>query len=107
MLQEDLYPPTFSGLPSHTCAEWLAGSDLPPKLCSLDPADAGKEVRGGGGHPRFAFRRRFSDTHAQCQVLAFLARSFTPKRAHGGFGCFVVVFVWLRTNKNRWPTRRW
>ena len=42
--QEDLYPPTFSGVPSHSADEWLAGSDKPPKLCSLDPAEAGKEV---------------------------------------------------------------
>lgn len=42
--QEDLYPPTFSGVPSHTADEWKAGSDKPPKLCSLDPADGGKEV---------------------------------------------------------------
>jgi coronin-1B/1C/6 len=42
--QEDLYPPTFSGVPSQTAAEWLAGRDLPPKLCSLDPASAGAEV---------------------------------------------------------------
>lgn len=45
VFQEDLYPPTFSGLPSHTAAEWMAGSEKPPKLCSLDPADAGKEVK--------------------------------------------------------------
>ncbi len=42
--QEDLYPPTFSGVASHTADEWLAGSDKPPRLCSLDPAEAGKEV---------------------------------------------------------------
>jgi coronin-1B/1C/6 len=42
--QDDLYPPTFSGVPSHTADEWLGGSDKPPKLCSLDPANAGAEV---------------------------------------------------------------
>ena len=29
---------------AQTADQWLAGSDLPPKLCSLDPADGGKEV---------------------------------------------------------------
>lgn len=42
--QDDLFPATFSGVASHTADEWLAGSDLPPKLCSLDPSNAGAEV---------------------------------------------------------------
>lgn len=42
--QEDLYPPTFSGIPSQTADEWVAGSDKPPKLCSLDPSNLGAEV---------------------------------------------------------------
>lgn len=39
-----MFPATFSGVPSHTADEWLAGSDKPPKLCSLDPANSGAEV---------------------------------------------------------------
>mmetsp|Transcript_30028 Transcript_30028/g.39502 ORF Transcript_30028/g.39502 Transcript_30028/m.39502 type:complete len:444 (-) Transcript_30028:462-1793(-) len=39
--QEDLFPPSFSGEPSHTADEWLAGSDQPPKTRSLDPSLAG------------------------------------------------------------------
>ena len=35
--QEDIYPDTYSGEPSHSADEWLAGSDLPPKLMSLNP----------------------------------------------------------------------
>lgn len=35
--QEDLFPDSFSGEASHTADEWLAGSDLPPKLASLNP----------------------------------------------------------------------
>jgi len=31
-------------VPSQTADEWLAGSDKPPKLCSLDPADEMKEI---------------------------------------------------------------
>lgn len=42
--QEDLYPPTFSGIPSHTADEWMKGSEKAPKLCSLDPAMGGAEV---------------------------------------------------------------
>ena len=36
--QEDLYPDTQSLDPSHTADQWLAGSDKPPKLMSLNPA---------------------------------------------------------------------
>ncbi len=35
--QEDLYPETYSGEPSHTAEEWFAGSDLPPRYVSLNP----------------------------------------------------------------------
>eukprot|EP00607_Mallomonas_marina_P009555 CAMPEP_0182418156 /NCGR_PEP_ID=MMETSP1167-20130531/2620_1 /TAXON_ID=2988 /ORGANISM="Mallomonas Sp, Strain CCMP3275" /LENGTH=427 /DNA_ID=CAMNT_0024592195 /DNA_START=286 /DNA_END=1569 /DNA_ORIENTATION=+ len=43
--QEDIFPDTFSGEPSHTAQEWLAGSDLPPRLMSLNPA-SGKAAKG-------------------------------------------------------------
>jgi len=42
--QEDLYPDTSSGEPSHTADQWFQGSELPPKLCSLNPA-----VKGSSG----------------------------------------------------------
>jgi len=35
--QEDIFPDTFAGIPSHTADEWLAGSDQPPRLMSLAP----------------------------------------------------------------------
>lgn len=46
--QEDIFPDSFSGEPSHTVDEWLAGSDLPPKLTSLNPSNvsAKSEPRG-------------------------------------------------------------
>lgn len=43
--QDDIYPPTFSGVPSHSADEWLAGSDQEPRTMSLNPAD-----RGAGGN---------------------------------------------------------
>ncbi|KAM3573332.1 hypothetical protein VYU27_004691 [Nannochloropsis oceanica] len=47
--QEDLFPPSFSGVPSHTASEWWAGSSKPPKVMSLDPAarERGKVANGG------------------------------------------------------------
>lgn len=39
--QEDLYPDTYSGEPSHTADEWLAGSELPPLYMSLNPNGKG------------------------------------------------------------------
>ncbi|TFJ81076.1 hypothetical protein NSK_007719 [Nannochloropsis salina CCMP1776] len=41
--QDDLFPPSMAGLPSHSAPEWWAGSDKAPLLMSLDPA-----VREGG-----------------------------------------------------------
>lgn len=40
--QEDIFPDTASGEPAHTSDEWLAGSDLPPKTMSLNPAHSSK-----------------------------------------------------------------
>lgn len=40
--QDDIYPDTFSGVPSHSADEWMGGSTLPPMLKSLNPS-------GGGG----------------------------------------------------------
>jgi len=37
IFQDDLYPPTFSGEPTLTAAEWLSGKDGEPKLCKLEP----------------------------------------------------------------------
>ncbi len=39
--QEDIFPDTFSGEPSHTAEEWLNGSDQAPKLTSLNPSNGG------------------------------------------------------------------
>ena len=36
--QEDLYPNTSSNEPSHTADQWLAGSNRPPRLMSLNPS---------------------------------------------------------------------
>jgi len=41
--QDDIYPDTFAGVPSHTADEWLAGSDKPPVLMSLNPANRGSQ----------------------------------------------------------------
>jgi coronin-1B/1C/6 len=39
--QDDLYPDTASYTAAHTADEWMAGSDLPPVLMSLNPAVRG------------------------------------------------------------------
>ncbi|RYH24690.1 hypothetical protein EON65_16560 [archaeon] len=36
--QEDIFPDTFSGEPSHTADDWVSGSDQPPQLTKLNPA---------------------------------------------------------------------
>lgn len=50
--QEDIFPETFSGEPSHTAAEWLAGSDQPPRLMSLNPASGQKSARSSTASTR-------------------------------------------------------
>jgi len=37
IFQDDLYPPTFSGEPSLSSAEWFSGKTAEPKLVSLSP----------------------------------------------------------------------
>jgi len=68
--QDDLYPPTFSGVPSHTSDEWLAGSNEAPNLMSLDPS--------GGGAPVVAAKKDFvapkSAIQLQKELDAALAR---------------------------------
>lgn len=41
--QDDIFPDSFSGEPSHTAQEWLAGSDLPPRFASLNPSASGQK----------------------------------------------------------------
>lgn len=45
--QEDLFPHTYAGVPSHTAEEWLAGSDKEPIMMSLDPSKNGSATAGG------------------------------------------------------------
>jgi coronin-1B/1C/6 len=35
--QDDLYPPTFAGLPALSAAEWVGGRTADPKTCNLSP----------------------------------------------------------------------
>jgi coronin-1B/1C/6 len=54
--QDDLYPDTASSQSSHSCDEWLGGSEKPPKLMSLNPSAKGAASSGGGsGAPVKAF----------------------------------------------------
>lgn len=36
--QDDIFPDTFSGVPSHSADDWLNGSDQPPALKTLNPS---------------------------------------------------------------------
>ena len=50
--QEDLFPPTYAGIPSHTADEWIAGSDKEPVIMSLDPAKRAASDSNGPAPPR-------------------------------------------------------
>ena len=43
--QDDIFPDTFSGEPSHTADEWWGGSDKEPETMSLNPIN---RPQGGG-----------------------------------------------------------
>ncbi|ETV84539.1 hypothetical protein H257_03713 [Aphanomyces astaci] len=45
--QDDIFPDTFSGVPSHTADEWLAGSEKTPSLSSLNPRNFGEITSRG------------------------------------------------------------
>lgn len=47
--QDDIFPDTFAGIPAHSADEWFAGSDLPPVLRSLNPAQSGSSSYGSAG----------------------------------------------------------
>lgn len=42
--QDDIYPDTAGGEAAHSADEWVAGSELPPKTMSLNPAVRGTAV---------------------------------------------------------------
>lgn len=50
--QEDIFPDSFSGEPSHSADEWLAGSDQPPRLKSLNPNAASTPTGASSQIPR-------------------------------------------------------
>jgi coronin-1B/1C/6 len=41
--QDDIFPPTASATPAHTCSEWFEGSSKKPHTMSLDPKDTGTQ----------------------------------------------------------------
>lgn len=45
--QEDIFPPTFGGIPNLTCEEWMDGLLKPPIKTSLDPSQEGCRVEDG------------------------------------------------------------
>lgn len=54
VFQEDLYPDSASTEPSHSADEWLAGSNLPPKLISLNPSASGSAGSASAAKPKAA-----------------------------------------------------
>lgn len=75
--QDDIYPDTASMEPAHTADEWLAGSNLPPKLMSLNPAirRSGGAAAGGASAPaKSTFTVAKSAAVLQTELDAALAR---------------------------------
>mmetsp|Transcript_5219 Transcript_5219/g.13408 ORF Transcript_5219/g.13408 Transcript_5219/m.13408 type:complete len:284 (+) Transcript_5219:2-853(+) len=55
--QDDIFPDTFSGLPSLQADDWFAGANAPPNLVSLNPdlKNAGGAKQAGANKPAKAF----------------------------------------------------
>lgn len=76
--QDDIYPDTFAGVPSHTADQWFAGSVQPPKLMSLNPAHGGGVAAHAASTPTAAFvpaktpaqlKAELEAAHARIKVL--------------------------------------
>lgn len=48
--QDDIFPPTASPTPAHTCAEWVGGSSKMPNTMALDPKSMAANGVGGGAN---------------------------------------------------------
>lgn len=48
--QDDIFPPTASPTPAHTCAEWVGGSSKMPNTMALDPKSMAAAGAGGGAN---------------------------------------------------------
>lgn len=49
--QDDLFPPCFSGQPSHTSEEWLAGSEMAPMKMDMRPSSRETTSKKKKGFP--------------------------------------------------------
>ncbi len=76
--QEDLFPDTYSGEPSHSAEEWFAGSDLPPLYVSLNPngnKSGSAAPASSSSTPKGAFSSSMKSSFAvQTELDAALAR---------------------------------
>ena len=54
MFQEDIFPPTYAGVPAHTADEWREGSSKSPVTMSLNPSSSSDSVlsRSGSSSPK-------------------------------------------------------
>jgi hypothetical protein len=103
--QQDLFPPAFSGRPSHTADEWLAGSDKEPKLMSLDPTKRPSASSSSSTPPLFPTGNGHGHGHGSGlpprprSVGSGVGKSPTQMQKEvgggvlelGGGGCWVVV----------------
>eukprot|EP00531_Pseudo-nitzschia_arenysensis_P007630 CAMPEP_0116123814 /NCGR_PEP_ID=MMETSP0329-20121206/4949_1 /TAXON_ID=697910 /ORGANISM="Pseudo-nitzschia arenysensis, Strain B593" /LENGTH=462 /DNA_ID=CAMNT_0003617755 /DNA_START=228 /DNA_END=1616 /DNA_ORIENTATION=+ len=48
--QDDIFPPTASATPAHTCAEWVGGSSKMPNTMALDPKSMAAAGVGNGAN---------------------------------------------------------
>jgi coronin-1B/1C/6 len=54
--QDDIFPPAESGLPAHSCQEWLEGSAKAPLTMSLNPKDSDQQSAAAAPAKRKIFK---------------------------------------------------
>ena len=71
--QDDLYPDSYAGVPSHPSAQdWLQGEDKQPILASMNPAAAGGS--SGGDGPKKVFVAPKTNSQLQKELKTAEAR---------------------------------
>lgn len=73
--QEDLYPDTSGGEAAHTASQWFEGSDLPPKLVSLNPNLKGPAAGPAAVKKAESSRISFSAAKSSAVLMEELAKA--------------------------------
>lgn len=81
--QEDIFPPTFAGVPGCTAEQWMDGLDVEPPKMSLDPSDGGAVQTSAAATPPPGMKTR-SQLLAENEALRTYVTSLTEALTTAG-----------------------